>query len=112
MSYSITNLREVEDSAAKFGFGGMGQARFAGGALEAQDTGLAYHVLRPNRRQSFAHRHNSAEEIAVVLSGAGRVTLDDDIVDIAPMDAIRVAPNVTRMFEAGPQGLELLVFGP
>jgi hypothetical protein len=28
------------------------------------------------------------------------------------MDAIRVAPHVARAFEAGPEGLELLVFGP
>jgi hypothetical protein len=28
------------------------------------------------------------------------------------MDAIRVAPTVARAFEAGPDGLELLVFGP
>jgi hypothetical protein len=28
------------------------------------------------------------------------------------MDAIRVAAEVARAFEAGPDGLELLVFGP
>jgi hypothetical protein len=28
------------------------------------------------------------------------------------MDAIRVSPEVARAFEAGPEGLELLVFGP
>jgi hypothetical protein len=34
------------------------------------------------------------------------------MVEIGPMDAIRIAPHVTRAFEAGPDGLELLVFGP
>jgi len=43
---------------------------------------------------------------------SGRVRLDDEVVEIGPMDAIRVAPRVTRVFEAGPDGLELLVFGP
>jgi hypothetical protein len=28
------------------------------------------------------------------------------------LDAIRIAPEVVRAFEAGPDGLEFLVFGP
>ena len=47
-----------------------------------------------------------------MLAGSGRVKLDDEIVEIDALDAIRVAPGVTRRFEAGPQGLELLAFGP
>lgn len=46
-----------------------------------------------------------------MLSGAGRVKLDDEIEEIGPLDAIRVAPAVVRAFEAGPEGLELVVFG-
>ena len=38
--------------------------------------------------------------------------LDDQIFEIDRLDAIRVAPEVTRMFEAGGEGLELLAFGP
>jgi mannose-6-phosphate isomerase-like protein (cupin superfamily) len=47
-----------------------------------------------------------------VLSGAGRVKLDDEIEEIGPSDAIRIAPTVIRAFEAGPEGLELVAFGP
>lgn len=47
-----------------------------------------------------------------MLTGAGRVKLDDEIVEIAKLDAIRVAPGVTRAFEAGSDGMELLAFGP
>ena len=32
--------------------------------------------------------------------------------ELDTLDAIRVAPEVTRAFEAGPQGLDLIVFGP
>ena len=112
MSYTIKNLRDVEDMAPKFGFEEVQEARFAGSDLEAQDTGLAFHVVKPGCRQAFAHRHEAAEEIYVVLSGEGRVKLDDEIRDIRPMDAIRISPEVTRKFEAGSEGLELLVFGP
>jgi mannose-6-phosphate isomerase-like protein (cupin superfamily) len=110
--YEIKNLRELEDMAVRHGFSETQEARFPRGELGATTTGLAYHVVRPGKRQAFAHRHGQAEEVNVVLSGNGRVKLDDDVVEIGPMDAIRIAPQVTRAFEAGPDGLELLVFGP
>lgn len=47
-----------------------------------------------------------------MLSGSGRMLLGEEVVAIGPLDAIRVAPSVVRAFEAGPEGLELLVFGP
>jgi mannose-6-phosphate isomerase-like protein (cupin superfamily) len=112
MSYTIKNLRDVEDSAPKFGFGELQEAHFAHGALETQDTGCSYHVVKPGKRQGFAHRHDAAEEVYVVLSGAGRINLDGEVVDVKRLDAIRVAPPIVRTFEAGPDGLELLAFGP
>lgn len=112
MSYSIKNLREVEDSAPKHGFSETQEARFPRDDLETQTTGLAYHVVRPGKRQAFGHRHEDAEEVYVVLAGSGRVKLDDEVLDIGAMDAIRVAPTVGRAFEAGDDGLELLAFGP
>ena len=112
MSYTIKNLREVDDAAVKGGFSDTQEAHFAGGALDAEDTGFAYHVFKPGKRQTFGHRHEDAEEVYVVLSGAGRMRLDDEIVEVERLDAIRVAPGVTRAFEAGPDGLEVLAFGP
>ena len=110
--FTIKNLREAEDMAERFGYSEKQEARFPREDLGAEATGLAHLVVRPGQRQPFAHRHHDAEEINVVLSGSGRVRLDDEVVEIGPMDAIRVAPGVTRAFEAGPDGLELLVFGP
>jgi quercetin dioxygenase-like cupin family protein len=112
MSYTIKNLRDSEDSAPKFGLSEVGEAHFPREELGAESTGLAYHVLRPGKRQGFGHRHEAAEEVAVVLSGGGRVRLDDEIREISELDAIRIAPSVRRAFEAGPDGLRLLVFGP
>jgi mannose-6-phosphate isomerase-like protein (cupin superfamily) len=112
VSWTIKNLREVEDLAARHGFGDRQEARFPRGDLEASETGVAYLILRPGRRQPFAHRHDEAEEIYVVLAGTGRIKLDDEIIDIRPLDSIRMAPGVTRMLEAGADGLEVLAFGP
>ena len=112
MSYTIKNLASVDDSAPRFGFAEVGEAHFAGRALKAEHTGAAYHVLRPNKRQGFAHRHDDAEEIAVVIAGGGRVKLDDEIHELRALDAIRCAPQVTRQFEAGPEGMSYVVIGP
>jgi quinol monooxygenase YgiN/mannose-6-phosphate isomerase-like protein (cupin superfamily) len=110
--YTIQTLTDTEDSAAKFGFGELGEARFATEDLAAEQTGVSHHHLRPGKRQAFGHRHERAEEVCLVLSGTGRVKLDDEIEEIGPLDAIRIAPAVVRAFEAGPDGLELVVFGP
>ena len=112
MDYAVKNLREVEDVAPKFGFSEVQEARFPREDLNSETIGLAFHRVRAGRRQAFAHRHEHAEEIYVILAGSGRIKLGDDIRDIGPLDAIRVAPHVARAFEAGSEDLELLAFGP
>jgi mannose-6-phosphate isomerase-like protein (cupin superfamily) len=111
-AYTFKKLSEVEDSATNFGIGETQEARFANDDLETEDTGLSLHRVRPGKRQAFAHKHDKAEEVYVVLGGSGRVKLDDEIVELERLDAIRVAPEVTRAFEADSDGLELLAFGP
>jgi len=112
MNYAKKNLREVEDFAAKHGVSEHQEARFARGDLSAEQTGLNYLIIKPGQREAFAHRHRTAEEIYVVLGGSGRVKLDDELVDLSPLDAVRVAPGTARSFEAGDDGLEVLICGP
>jgi mannose-6-phosphate isomerase-like protein (cupin superfamily) len=112
MSYAKKNLREVEDSAARHGLSATQEARFPRGDLSAEQTGVNFLTVKPGQREAFAHRHREAEELYVVLAGSGRVKLDDELVDLAPLDAVRVSPGTTRAFEGGPDGLEVLVFGP
>ena len=112
MSYAKKNLRDIEDAAGKHGLSETQEARFARADLGAEQTGVNYLIVKPERREAFAHRHSRAEEIYVVLAGSGRVKLDEELVELAPLDAVRVGPGVTRSFEAGRDGLEVLVFGP
>jgi mannose-6-phosphate isomerase-like protein (cupin superfamily) len=112
MSYTIKNLAELKDMAPQFGFEEQQEARFAHGDLNAESTGLSFMRVKPGKRQAFAHRHDNAEEIYVVVSGSGRVKLDDAVEEVKALDAIRVAPKVARQFEADDDGLELLAFGP
>jgi mannose-6-phosphate isomerase-like protein (cupin superfamily) len=105
------NLRDVEDKAPGFGIADFQSARFAHGELEAENTGVSLMGVKPGQRQAFAHKHDNAEEVYVILSGSGRMKLDEDIIEVGPLDAIRVAPGVTRAFEADDEGLEMLAVG-
>jgi mannose-6-phosphate isomerase-like protein (cupin superfamily) len=111
-THTLINLADVEDAAPANGFGDRWEARVARQALDAEQTGLTHFRLRAGRRSPFTHRHRRAEEVYLVLGGSGRAKLDDEIFDVGPLDAIRIAPEVARAFEAGPDGLELIVFGP
>ena len=110
--YTLVNLEDVEDMAKRFGFGDQGEARFANRPLGTVRTGVSHQRLRPGVRQAFGHRHQHAEEVFVILAGTGRVRIDDEIEDVRALDAIRIAPSSARAFEAGPDGLEFVVFGP
>ena len=111
VSYTLKNLTEVRDSAPDFGLGEFQEVRFANDDLDARATGLSHHRLRPGKRSPFGHRHEGAEEVYVVVAGSGRAKLDEEIVELEHLDAVRVAPGVIRAFEAGPGGLELLAVG-
>jgi mannose-6-phosphate isomerase-like protein (cupin superfamily) len=109
--YTVKNIKaDLPNAAEQFGIEGL-EARFGRKALELGQFGFSYQKMTPNFRQGFAHRHREQEEAYVVLSGGGRVKLDDDIVDLKQWDVFRVAPGVTRQFESGAEGLELLAIG-
>ena len=110
--YTHTNLAEVKDMAVEVGFSEFQEARFANQDLELESLGVSYQIVKPDKHHAFGHRHQKAEEVYVVLSGSGKIHLDDEEVAVERLDAIRVAPEVTRGFEAGSDGLELIVFSP
>ena len=109
-AYTHLALPSVPDMAPKFGFESVMEARFATGSLDCEQTGLAYFHIKPGQRQ-FAHRHGEQEELYVVLAGSGRARMDDEVIAVTTLDAIRVAPATRRAFEAGPDGMQLLAFG-
>ena len=89
----------------------VSSARYVREELGAVQTGLTHYRVAPGSRQGFAHRHSAVEEIYVALSGNGRIKVDDALFELAPLDAVRVAPASVRELEAGSDGLEVLAFG-
>ena len=110
--YTHKNLTEVKDSAPEFGYGELAEARFAMKSLDAEQTGISHLKLKPGKRMPFGHKHDEAEEVYIVIAGSGRIKLDDEIIDVVELDAIRIAPEVGRQVEGGPEGIEVLMVGP
>ena len=109
--YTVVNLKEVEDVAPKFGLAPNLESRFAREVLKLEKSGLTYFRIGPGFRVPFGHRHAEQEEVYLVVSGSMRMKLDDEIVELNAWDAIRVAPQLGRASEAGPNGAEIVVFG-
>jgi mannose-6-phosphate isomerase-like protein (cupin superfamily) len=107
--YAIVNLLEIDDDV-QGRLGGL-EGRFSRKFLGSRDLGVSHWRYAPNLRNPGAHSHREQEEAYVVVSGSGRVRLDDEIREIRRWDVIRVAPEVVRAFEAGPDGLELIAVG-
>src|SRR3979411_1415987 len=110
-NYTVKNLKDVENMAEQFGMSDGLEARFAKGPLELSKLGLSYQRLEPNFRIPFGHKHGEQEEVYVLLSGSARLKLDGEIIELKQWDAGRVSGEVTRNFEGGPEGAELLAIG-
>ena len=112
MPFTRTNLKQdLEDVGSNFDGSPDLEFRLATKALGLDHSGLGYQRLPPNYRFPYGHTHKRQEEIYLVLRGNGRMKLDDEIVEVGQWDAIRVPPGTWRGYEAGPDGLELLVIG-
>jgi mannose-6-phosphate isomerase-like protein (cupin superfamily) len=108
-SFAKVNLLEVEDSVAGAVDGLDG--RFARKHLDSRDLGVSLFRRAPNLRDAGGHSHRVQEEAYVVVAGSGRILLDNEIQELQVWDVIRVAPEVVRAFEAGPEGLEIIAIG-
>jgi len=111
MSHTKTNLRNVEDMAPKFDMPAGMQARFARSAIEGETLGLSLFTLAPGFRIPFGHKHETQEEVYVVVRGSARVKVEDEIVDLVEWDAIRFPKGTMRQMEGGPDGVDYIAFG-
>jgi quercetin dioxygenase-like cupin family protein len=107
--FSTVNLLEIDDSVGDRAPGL--EARFARKHLDSRDLGVSLFRYAANLRSPMAHSHREQEEAYVVVAGSGRVLLDGDLVELRQWDVVRVAPEVVRAFEAGPDGLDVIAIG-
>ena len=112
MAYTRRNLKaDLEDVGSNFGGAPDLEFRLATRALGLEASGLSYQRIPPGYRFPYGHTHERQEEVYVVVGGSGRMKLDDETIAVGQWDAVRVPPGTWRGYEAGPDGLELLVIG-
>jgi quercetin dioxygenase-like cupin family protein len=112
MAFTLRNLRgDLADVGSNFDGAPDLEFRLATEALGLERCGLGYQRIPPGYRFPYGHTHKEQEEVFVVVGGGGRMKLDEEVVKLRKWDAVRVPPGTWRGYEAGPQGLEMLVFG-
>jgi quercetin dioxygenase-like cupin family protein len=107
--FAAVNLLQVEDSVGDR-VPGM-EGRFGRKHLDSRDLGVSLFRYAAELRSPMAHSHREQEEAYVVVAGSGRMLLDDEVHALRQWDVVRVAPEVVRAFEAGPDGLDIIAIG-
>jgi quercetin dioxygenase-like cupin family protein len=81
--------------------------------LEAGTLGARLWRLRPGQA-STKHRHEREEELYVLLEGRGRIRVDDEVLELAPLDALLVEPDSVRQVfnDTDAEALWLVVSAP
>jgi uncharacterized cupin superfamily protein len=109
--YTRINLHELENMSVKYGHGEDMEVRFATKHLGLTKSGLGLQKVLPGRTIPFKHKHAEQEEVFIIVAGSGMMHLNDEKVELRTWDAVRVAPEVVRTVEAGPDGLEMIIVG-
>jgi mannose-6-phosphate isomerase-like protein (cupin superfamily) len=112
MPFTRKNIKgDLEDIGSVFDSAPDLEFRAATKPLELEQSGLTYQRVPPGCRFPYGHTHKRQEEVYVVVRGSGRMKVDDEILELEEWDAVRVPPGAWRGYEAGPEGLEILVIG-
>jgi mannose-6-phosphate isomerase-like protein (cupin superfamily) len=103
---------EVGDAPDAFEGKYSGEMRFLTGPLATEQVALTYRRMpaKSGGKGSYGHRHKTQEEIYLVLSGRLEFKLDDEVVELGPLTAVRVAPHTVRsVWNAGPEEAVLMI---
>ena len=110
--YTKRNLRtDVDDQAERFGLSPSLEFRVARAPLDLERSGVSYLRIAPGFRMPFGHRHAEQEEAYVLVEGSARLKLDDEVLELRPWDAVRIAKETVRALEGGPEGAVLILVG-
>ena len=106
--WEIVAAQEVDDVLGDY----PGEMRFFAGALGADQVAFTYRRMpaQTGSKGSYGHRHRNQEEIYFVISGTLQFKLEDEIVDVGPLTAVRVSPQTVRgVWNEGPDDAELVI---
>lgn len=107
--YTIVKVTEVDDVHS----GKPGEMRMLRNVINSDQVTLTYRVIPAGYKPAHGHTHSKQDEIIFILSGTLQVRLDDDVVDIEPMTAVRIAPATKRGYHNnGTEDVKMLIISP
>ena len=108
--YSIVTRDEAPDFMAQYP--GYGEMRFFTEPAETDQVAFTWRSMPAGTggKGSYGHRHRNQEEVYFVISGRLQFKLGDDVVEVGPHTAVRVAPDTYRsLHNDGPEDAELVI---
>jgi mannose-6-phosphate isomerase-like protein (cupin superfamily) len=107
--YTVCEIAEAADA-----FEGKypGAMRFLSGPLETEQISITYREMPPGSggKGGYGHHHKTQEEIYLVVSGRLEFKLGDEVREVGPLAAVRVAPETVRsVWNEGPDDATLVI---
>jgi len=95
-NYTVVRIADTKNFFKEKGW--PGAMHFLKKPLETEQVAISYRKMPPQSgaKGGYGHSHKTQEEVFLVLSGNVQFKLDDEIVEVGPMTAVRIAPEVVR----------------
>jgi mannose-6-phosphate isomerase-like protein (cupin superfamily) len=109
--YTVRRLEEAPDWLPDY----PGEMRSFTEALDAEQVAFTYRRMpaRTGGKGSYGHRHRTQEEIFFVLSGTLQFKIGEEIFDVGPLTAVRVANHAWRsVWNDGPEEVHMVIVSP
>ena len=110
--YTIVNLEDSPDVTGEH----PGELRMLTRQLGSEQVSVTHRTIPPGKghvmgNRDIGHRHATQEEVYFLVSGRLKAKLDDEVTEIGPGTAVRVAPEVVRSFwnDGGEEAALLIV---
>jgi uncharacterized cupin superfamily protein len=106
--YSILAVEEVPDVSGDY----PGEMRFFAQHLGTEQIAFTFRRMPPQTggKGSYGHSHNTQEEICFLISGNLQFKIGDEVIEVGPRTAVRLAPSAVRsVWNDSDQDAELLI---
>jgi mannose-6-phosphate isomerase-like protein (cupin superfamily) len=107
-NYTVCTANDVPDVLGDY----PGEMRFSTGPLATEQVALTYRRMPQHTggKGSYGHRHKTQEEVYLVVSGHLQFKLEDEVIELGPRTAVRVAADVVRsVWSDRPEDAELVI---
>jgi mannose-6-phosphate isomerase-like protein (cupin superfamily) len=108
--YSIVTRDDAPDFMEQYP--GYGEMRFFTEPAKAEQVAFTWRSMPAGTggKGSYGHRHTDQEEIYFVISGQLLFKLGNEVVEVGPHTAVRVAPDTYRsVHNDGPEEAEMVI---